>query len=215
MRAKAAAQAELLATYRARQQLRQQMDEEALRDKIRQQQAWAGEGWAQQDTSAADGWHSSRAEGQAQAALSWLRVVQRHEQQWAALEAGSSSGGLAQGTEDSEGCSSASLGLADVPWPPLGSSEYLAGLAALEQQEAAQQLRQHPCGKRQQLQSTWPRAQRRAYARACLRWHPDKFEARWGRRLEAGDRAAVLARVQEVSQGINAAWEQLQQEGVG
>ncbi|KAL4451374.1 hypothetical protein ABPG77_009446 [Micractinium sp. CCAP 211/92] len=143
VRAEAAAQAELLAAFRGRRQMLQQMQEEALRDKIRQQHL---------------------------------------------------------------------LGR-DVPWPPLGSTEYLAGLSALEQQVAEQQQQERQPDTKQQekeQRSAWQRAQRRAYARACLRWHPDKFEARWGRQLAAADREAVLARVQEVSQGINAAWEQLQ-----
>jgi len=35
-----------------------------------------------------------------------------------------------------------------------------------------------------------------------LRWHPDKFEARWGSRLAAGDRDRILARVKEVAQQL-------------
>lgn len=32
-----------------------------------------------------------------------------------------------------------------------------------------------------------------------LRWHPDKFEARWGARLVAAERQRILARVQETA----------------
>ena len=37
-----------------------------------------------------------------------------------------------------------------------------------------------------------------------MRWHPDKFEARFGRRLKAADRSRVLDRVKSVSQALNA-----------
>ena len=37
-----------------------------------------------------------------------------------------------------------------------------------------------------------------------MRWHPDKFEARFGRRLKAGDRSRILDRVKGMSQALNA-----------
>ena len=37
-----------------------------------------------------------------------------------------------------------------------------------------------------------------------MRWHPDKFEARFGRRLKATDRTQILDRVKSVSQALNA-----------
>ena len=37
-----------------------------------------------------------------------------------------------------------------------------------------------------------------------MRWHPDKFEARFGRRLRAADRSRILDRVKSVSQALNA-----------
>ena len=45
---------------------------------------------------------------------------------------------------------------------------------------------------------------RRAYRAACLRWHPDRFVQAWGGLLAADERDAVLQRVTEVSQAINA-----------
>ncbi|KAL4420708.1 hypothetical protein ABPG75_010364 [Micractinium tetrahymenae] len=195
------------------------MQEEALQDKMRQQQQSWRAGWGREESSAAGERHGSGHGIAAQAARAWLRAVQQHERQWAALEASISSIGSGSDGQEGKSSSGGTLGLATVPWPPLASTEYVAGLAALEQQEAEQQRRQQrQAGAQQQEQeqrSAWQRAQRRAYARACLRWHPDKFEARWGQHLAAAERAAVLARVQEVSQGINAAWEQLQQEGGG
>ena len=37
-----------------------------------------------------------------------------------------------------------------------------------------------------------------------MRWHPDKFEARFGRRLAQNDRARILERVKDTSQALNA-----------
>ncbi len=53
---------------------------------------------------------------------------------------------------------------------------------------------------------------RRAYAKACLRWHPDKFQHRLGRALSEAHAGQILARVQGISQGINRAWEEVRQE---
>ncbi len=37
-----------------------------------------------------------------------------------------------------------------------------------------------------------------------MRWHPDKFDARFGRRLAAADRQQILDRVKGISQALNA-----------
>ena len=37
-----------------------------------------------------------------------------------------------------------------------------------------------------------------------VRWHPDKFEARFGRRLDPGDKPRVMQRVVALSQALNA-----------
>lgn len=245
LRAQAAAQAELLAAYQARARLKERLEEEALRTKL-QQQARLGEGGWRHDVHGPDASRPSgdgAAAGPAQA-RAWLRAVQQHERQWAALEAscgredgagggyGSSDDSRPAGTSSSTGGEAGAglvLTLADVPWPPLAPSEYLAGLAALEQQEHRQQQQQGPALRqqgpaaqrqprpqqgaaaaeqhRQQKEApSCARAQRRAYARACLRWHPDKFSARWGTRLAEGEREAILERVHHLSQGLNEAW---------
>ena len=49
---------------------------------------------------------------------------------------------------------------------------------------------------------------KRAFIKASLRWHPDKFQLKFGSRLRASDRQQILARVQEVSQRINQEWSQ-------
>jgi hypothetical protein len=43
-----------------------------------------------------------------------------------------------------------------------------------------------------------------ALKRAAIRWHPDRFEGVLGARLAPGDREAILARVTETSQAVNA-----------
>lgn len=40
-----------------------------------------------------------------------------------------------------------------------------------------------------------------------LRWHPDKFEAAFGKRLLACDKAEIMARVKQISQILTATWE--------
>jgi hypothetical protein len=45
---------------------------------------------------------------------------------------------------------------------------------------------------------------RLALRKELMRWHPDKFGARFGGRLAAGDREAVLAGVQAVAQQLTA-----------
>lgn len=38
-----------------------------------------------------------------------------------------------------------------------------------------------------------------------LRWHPDKFQALFGRNLRPDDAEQILAKVKEISQAINVA----------
>ena len=116
------------------------------------------------------------------------RALQLHERLWAALE-GRSTAATPHSHSSSIIISSSSDGriaYADVPWPPLECGDYLLALAALEQQQQQQPLQQ-------QQQRQRRRAQRRAYARACLRWHPDKFVSRWGRLLLEAVAAAPAA----------------------
>lgn len=208
-------QAELLHAYRARREAREALEEEALRAKLQQQWGLGGSVAAQQGWDRDDGREKEEGGGSIESqhrVRAWLRVLQQHEGRWAALEAAalrssSCSGAADDGSHGSHGSSSSGGGLtyASVPWPPLEGADYLRGLAAWEQQQ--QQQQQHPGGQQKQQ-----RAVRRAYARACLRWHPDKFEGRWSRSLAEQDRGRILERVQQLSQGINQAWEALQLE---
>jgi len=75
---------------------------------------------------------------------------------------------------------------AAVPWPPGGARGLVARLLA-----------EVPTGGD-------PSALRAAFRRASLRWHPDKFAARFGARLpDPAVRAEVLARAQGLAQALD------------
>jgi broad specificity phosphatase PhoE len=80
-----------------------------------------------------------------------------------------------------------------VPWPP--SAARLLDVGAARQQE----MGRGKGGARD--------AYRAAFRAAALRWHPDKFEARFGQRLAPGEPGEeVRARVQAVAQAVTDAW---------
>ncbi|KAL4433907.1 hypothetical protein ABPG75_000348 [Micractinium tetrahymenae] len=54
--------------------------------------------------------------------------------------------------------------------------------------------------------------QRKRLRTELIRWHPDKFEARFGRRLVPADRERILARVVATSQALNAISAAVQQQ---
>ena len=62
----------------------------------------------------------------------------------------------------------------DIPWPP-STSELLLGASGGRGAAAADV--------------------RATYRRCILRWHPDKFSARFAARVAEGERAAVMERV--------------------
>ncbi|KAK2075882.1 hypothetical protein QBZ16_001624 [Prototheca wickerhamii] len=87
-----------------------------------------------------------------------------------------------------EEATSAPLTYESIPWPPCGASEYLQGLA-------------------DELPDGSARPLRRAYATACLWWHPDKFAQRHQARFESpAELERALARVQSLFQELSAAW---------
>ena len=49
-----------------------------------------------------------------------------------------------------------------------------------------------------------PELRRRAVREALRRWHPDKFEQRFGHRLAEAERPAILDRVKQISQSLTA-----------
>ena len=50
-------------------------------------------------------------------------------------------------------------------------------------------------------------AQRQAYRRASMRWHPDAFLRRFGALVPAAEMPAILAHVQRIAQAVNDAWD--------
>ncbi|KAL6780760.1 hypothetical protein ACKKBF_B11860 [Auxenochlorella protothecoides x Auxenochlorella symbiontica] len=82
----------------------------------------------------------------------------------------------------------ASIGLRDVPWI-LGGPQDL---------DAAQLRRVVLYG------ATDAGAQRRCIRAELVRWHPDKFQSRFGQRLAAAEAVGVLAGVVALSQSLNA-----------
>lgn len=88
----------------------------------------------------------------------------------------------------------------DVPWPPVEGS-VLAQMAALERWSDRSDIVD-----KSKAAAT---AYRRAFRKASLRWHPDKFSAKFGRYLDPDDADEITARVQNVSQSINDEWSEL------
>ena len=105
------------------------------------------------------------------------------------------------------------LTAADIPWPPVDCpTAYLQGLVRLELHLVTTTAVGGDADMGRAMQHGGFRAARRAYAKACLRWHPDKFQHRLGRALGEGQAEGILARVQGISQGINRAWEEVQRQ---
>ena len=102
----------------------------------------------------------------------------------------------------------------DVPWPPTDACDLLSGIAAysIEMQpcsepKPAAKGSAHAASRGVGMPSAADRAsdstQRRAHRVATLRWHPDKFEQRFGSAIVVADRERVLQRIQEICQGLN------------
>jgi len=87
----------------------------------------------------------------------------------------------------------------DVPWPP-DEKSMLTQMAAIERGRV--------------VMSTDPKADasaayKRAFKKASLRWHPDKFAAKYSAKIRPEHVQSISARVQGVSQAINDAWSAL------
>merc|ERR1739848_529176 len=95
----------------------------------------------------------------------------------------------------------------DVPWPP-STSCLLSAMAASELTAAKKGL---PSGREGSPGTSKEAfvAHKRAYKRAHLRWHPDKFQQRLLLVEDQGDKERILSQVMQISQQINAAWEKL------
>lgn len=90
---------------------------------------------------------------------------------------------------------SQTLAAADIPWPPCmpPGTSLLAAMAATEA-AGCQALPLTPIPD--------PAALRRAFRRAALRWHPDRFGRRIAPRLPDRERSAAAARVSELAQQV-------------
>mmetsp|Transcript_35602 Transcript_35602/g.67149 ORF Transcript_35602/g.67149 Transcript_35602/m.67149 type:complete len:451 (+) Transcript_35602:262-1614(+) len=73
-----------------------------------------------------------------------------------------------------------------VPWPP-DPEEMLRMMIKLEGSAAG--------------------AEKRIYRKLTMRWHPDKFQNRYGSGLAAADHERILNRVKDISQILNRAWD--------
>jgi hypothetical protein len=97
----------------------------------------------------------------------------------------------------------------NIPWPPLQDlSRYLKGLAHLMKPSLDAQK---PGDNNEDGIATTKRLLKKAYGKASLRWHPDRWQE-GGLILQkviAEDRGRVLDTVQDISQRINIAWERL------
>lgn len=112
----------------------------------------------------------------------------------------------------------ASIRFADVPWPSSAATLLRSLAAAVRRGDALQEAGDPQTQRRQKADmaerlragctagvtvtgDSW----RAAFLIASRRWHPDKFEARFGRYLAASERAAIMGAVQALMQGINEA----------
>jgi NF-kappa-B inhibitor-like protein 1 len=94
----------------------------------------------------------------------------------------------------------------DIPWPPAAAAAGHGPGRLPQQQQQAAELQLDPQQLRALLFSnaSGPDAMRLALRKELMRWHPDKFGARFGKRLAEGDKAAVFAGVQAVAQQLTA-----------
>ncbi len=115
--------------------------------------------------------------------LSDAAAVAAHEAAWARLEATTTS--------------APTLTAVTLPWPPFGTdlARYLRACGAVLSTAGA------------------TAGLRRAYTRACLRWHPDKFRQRYGHFIDPNELETVLVGVGNVASRLNAAMEEMRGEG--
>lgn len=107
-------------------------------------------------------------------------AVAAHEAAWARLEAAPAG--------------QTTLTRTTLPWPPFGA-------------DLTRYLR--VCGAAGPTAGPTVADTRRAYTRACLRWHPDKFRHRFGHLIAPEELDAVLAGVRDVCVNLTSAWEEV------
>lgn len=55
---------------------------------------------------------------------------------------------------------------------------------------------------------------KKVYRQLVLRWHPDKFESKFGNKTKESDKTKIMEQVQAISQSINQEAEFLKQRGL-
>ena len=86
-----------------------------------------------------------------------------------------------------------------IPWPPFVPG-LLSAMAATELTQVRTDQTESASSKEAYV------AHRRAFRKAHMRWHPDKFMHRFGSLLHEKDREKIKEKVREISQAINHSW---------
>jgi len=122
-------------------------------------------------------------------------MLVEHESRWATIEAAACFDTTTSSTKTAPS-EHIVLTYSTLPWPPFGDNlhKYLLALSGnVRNVDSAGDLR-------------------RAYTRACLRWHPDKFQHRFSRVVHEEHLVQIMERVQDVARGINQAYQELRQD---
>jgi len=201
-------QQRVLKEYRRQRDERAILDAEmvALKAELAREQAW---------TRVDDDEETTRAHRAEQAAASLLSTMDQediHESAEAAEQFAAYSAAWANFSTNTP----TSITVENVPWPPISKNGFLVSMAAdelqtVERNNASDDQRQHNAY----------RAYKTAFRKASLRWHPDKFEAKFGARLSEdihpkegiSHREVILSEVQKMSQRINEEWESIMGSG--
>jgi len=144
-------------------------------------------------------WNASDGSETPASSIHDAKIVASHERLWSEIDSAL--------TDAQDQGNAMILSSEDIPWPPFEDNlrKYLLEIARFSR---SVNLSQGSDG------STGPPL-KRAYTQACLRWHPDKFQHKYSRYVISKDWDKILHRVQEISQGLNQAWAELQTENNG
>ncbi|KAK3262387.1 hypothetical protein CYMTET_28750 [Cymbomonas tetramitiformis] len=81
----------------------------------------------------------------------------------------------------------------EIPWP-IDPNEMLRKLVAIGTADDP-------------AKSNFDEVAKKTYRKLTLRWHPDKWDAKYGKRIKEEDRERILQQVKTVSQALNRAWD--------
>ena len=124
-----------------------------------------------------------------------------HEQKWAKFDAATTCGGKEAEGEQNK------ISMSDIPWPP--SKDILQHMAAFEMRQKGEREEFEDGSRAERKAAAAEKIHKKAFRRANLRWHPDKFTAKYGKYLDENDRDAILERVEEISMTVNSSFEKL------